>query len=581
MKKNKFFLFEILILLIISIPAFLSLLNKFYFTIHDNQHLVRLYLLDKGIKQGYLYPRWVDQLTFGFGDPLFNFYPPLVYYLAEFFHLIGFSYIWSIKLVFIFGFIVGVTSSYYFVKEFLGKMAGFLGATIFTYFFYHGVNAYVRGALSEFFAMNLVPFVFLFFYRLAKNPDLKTSLCFSLSLALVFLAHQLVALPLVFFLFFYFLYCLFISSDKKRFFYLSIFGGLLGLGLASFYWLPMFYERQFTFLDMELGSYRDHFVNPYQFWYSPWGFGASVKGIDDGMTFQLGKIPILLISFSIISFFLYQLFLKEKNGYLNQFIFFLFLAVFGLWMTTSNSSFLWDNLKILWNLQFPWRFLSITAIFISLVASYWVAFQRKFFSNKKFIINFLVIFFITLTIFKYQKYFYPQKYLDVKDDDLLTKDEIEWRQSQTVLHFVPKGVKAKKNQYGVHVLDVEKKDLPKKIYEIKKGRGEIKILKNNYQEKEFEVRAASPILFQLNTFHFVGWQAYLNGKRIEINDDNRFKLITVSLPQGQHFLRFVFTDPLIRKIGNLISLVSLIIFVFFIVISLKFLRKKRAYNYFF
>ena len=72
MKKNNF-LIDIFLLLIISIPSFISLLNPYYFTIHDNQHPVRLYLLNEAVNQGYLYSRWVDKLTFGFGDPLFNF----------------------------------------------------------------------------------------------------------------------------------------------------------------------------------------------------------------------------------------------------------------------------------------------------------------------------------------------------------------------------------------------------------------------------------------------------------------------------------------------------------------------------
>ncbi len=561
MNLKKSIFWQLLIVIIITIPSFLSLLNSYYFTVHDNQHIVRLYLLDKGIKQGYLFPRWVDELTFGFGDPLFNFYPPLVYYLGEFFHLLGFSYIWSIKLVFILGFLIGSISIYFFIREFLGKLAAFLGTTIFTYFFYHAVNAYVRGALSEFFAMNLVPLVFLSITKTAKSPSIKSSLFFAFSLALVFLSHQLVALPLLFFLPFYFLFSLFISEKKKKKFVIFlIIGGLIGLSLSAFYWLPMFYEKQFTFLDKELGGYKDHYLYPYQFWYSPWGFGASVEGILDGMSFQLGKIPILLISFSIISFFIFQLkkLTKKEELVANQFIFFLFLLVFGLWMTTFYSSFIWDKIKFLWSLQFPWRFLSITATFVAVIASYWIYFlQRVFFQKNEFFIKLLASIFIVLTIYKYYPYFRPQNYLKVTDKDLITKEEIQWVQSKTVLHFVPKGVKAKKNEYGVYILDIDKKDLPKNIYDIKKGRGEVKIVKNKYQEKEFLIKVKTPIQLQLNTFNFIGWQAYLDGKKIKINDNNDYKLINVDIPQGDYQLKFVFENTLVRTISEYLSFISL------------------------
>lgn len=566
MKKSRNFLFDFLVVLIISIPSFISLLNNDYFTIHDNQHPVRLFLLDQAIKQGYLYPRWVDKLTFGFGDPLFNFYPPLVYYIGEIFHLFGFSIIWSIKLVFIFGFILGAWGSYLFIKELLGKLAGFLGATIYTYFFYHLINAYVRGALSEFMAMNFVPFVFLYFYRLTKTQNIKNSLLLGLFIGLVLLSHQLVALPLVFFLFFFFIFYFFTNKKRWQFFKFSFVAGFLGLSLSSFYWLPMFYERQFTFLDKELGGYQDHFINPYQFWYSPWGFGASVKGIGDGMSFQLGKIPIFLISLSVISFFFYLLTKKKKQDHIKQFIFFLLLVFFGLWITTESSRIIWDKLKILWNLQFPWRFLSVTTIFIALVASYFLFFLNQLIKKTGLTKKSLLILtsvFIIITIFKYQKYSRPQSYLRTKDIDLITDEEIMWKQSQTVLHFVPKEAKAKKNQYGVYVLDIEKKDLPKDIYEIKQGKAKVKIVTNKFQEKIFQVEVIKPTIFQLNTFAFPGWTAYLDKQKIIINNNNDYQLINVNLPRGNYQLRFVFEDTAIRKIANWITLITIGLFIFF------------------
>jgi hypothetical protein len=570
MKKVKAFFFDFFLVFLFTIPAFVSLLNSYYFTIHDNQHIVRLHLLDTGIKQGYLYPRWVDRLTFGFGDPLFNFYPPLVYYLGEFFHLLGFSYIWSIKLVFICGFVVGAFGMYLLARQFLGRLAGFLAAVIFTYSFYHIVNAYVRGALSEFFAMNLLPFVFLYFYKIKAEKNLSNVLFFGIFLALIFLTHQLVALPLIFFLFFFFIYCFITASNKLVFIKRITLGFVFGLGLSAFYWLPMLYERQFIFLSKGLGNPKDHFLYPYQFWYSSWGFGASIKGPVDGMTFQLGKIPILLVALSIVSFFIFQLrkLSKKDNEVINQFIFFLFLMVFGLWMTTASSSIIWNNIKLLWNLQFPWRFLSVTVIFISLVSVHFIYFLQRIFEKltfKRLIIFALSFSFIGLTIVKYSQYSRPQSYLKVSDKDLLTDEEILWRQSRTVLHFVPQGVKAKKNEYGVYVLDIEKKDLPKNIFEIKKGDVQVKILTNKFQQKEFLVKAKTPVIFQLNTFHFRGWTAYLNKKKLLIDDNNPYKLITVKIPVGEHTVKFIFEDTVVRKIGNLTSLFTLIVYIFLFV----------------
>src|SRR3989338_1341164 len=111
--RSKPLLVDLLLVIIITVPSIISLLGGRYFSMHDDQHIARLYLLDQGLWQGSLYPRWVDGLGFGFGYPLYNFYPPLVYYVAEIFHLIGFSLIWSIKLMIITGFLLGAIGMYF------------------------------------------------------------------------------------------------------------------------------------------------------------------------------------------------------------------------------------------------------------------------------------------------------------------------------------------------------------------------------------------------------------------------------------------------------------------------------------
>jgi hypothetical protein len=562
MKKNNF-LIDIFLLLIISIPSFISLLNPYYFTIHDNQHPVRLYLLNEAVNQGYLYSRWVDKLTFGFGDPLFNFYPPLVYYLALIFYRLGFSLIWSIKLVFIFGFVLSTVSMFFLARKFFSKPVAFLASGLYNYLFYHAVNAYVRGALADFFTMAIIPFLFLAIINLYQKPNLKNSLFFGLALSFLILTHQLIAFSTFFFLFYFFLFYWFLSKERFLFIKYFLIGFVFGLSLSSFYWLPMFFEKQFTFLDKGLGDYRDHFIYPYQFWYSPWGFGASIKGIEDGMSFQIGKVPIFLIGLSFIFFVIYLFKVRKKDFFLIlNFLIFVFLMIFGLWMTTSYSDILWRNFKMLWSLQFPWRFLAPTSVFVALTAASGIYFLEKLIKFKK-IIWVICLFFIILTIFKYHQYFKPQNYLYVSDNDLVTDEEITWKQSKTVLHFVPKGVKAKKNEYGVYVLDIEKNNLPKNIFEIKKGKAKVKVLENRFQDKKFFIDAQTPATFQLNTFNFIGWQAYLNGKKIQIDDKNDYKLINVFLPKGKHNLEFKFEDTLVRKIGNYLSLLSFFGFLIF------------------
>ena len=166
-KKMKFLKkllsFEIIALLIITALALSGLLNNQYFSIHDDQHITRLYLLDQAVRQGNLYPRWVGSLGFNFGYPLFNFYPPLIYYIAELFHLTGLNLLWSLKLMIITGSFLSSIGMYLLGKRFFDKKTGLLTTTLFTFFFYRMITIYIRGAWAEFFAMSILPLVFLVF----------------------------------------------------------------------------------------------------------------------------------------------------------------------------------------------------------------------------------------------------------------------------------------------------------------------------------------------------------------------------------------------------------------------------------
>lgn len=557
-----------LILLIITIPSFSGLLNKFYFSIHDDQHIARLFLLDRGIQQGSFYPRWVDWLGFGFGYPLYNFYPPLIYYISEAFYLLGFSFIWSIKILIILGFILAAFGMYLYLKSLIGKKAALLGATVYTYFFYHAVAVYVRGALAEFFAMSLIPFILLGVDRLAKDQNIKNLLLFGFFYALIILTQPLIALPLTIFIGLLFIfYYLFICGRRKNTFliYFTV-AFILGLSLSSFFWLPSITEKKYTLVDniltQELASYKIHYVFPQQLWYSPWGYGGSTPGTNDGMTFQLGKVNILLIATAIALAFLYWKKIGKINNYLKYYLLFLFLLIFSLFMTTPWSSFIWDRVDYLWYLQFPWRFLTFTTFFTGAVAAYVIFFTERLFINKK--INFARLFtagLCLLVVFKYYSYFRPQHYIRTTDKERTSFEEIAWRISSTSYEFVPKEVKTKKSAYNTTVLDISKYQLTNNPFTVVSGEGEVNVVYNFMESKKFLIEAMSPLTLRINTYTFPGWTVMIDGEPALINDSNSFKLITVTIPEGQHTVEAVFKDTPIRKIGNAVSLFAWLLFI--------------------
>lgn len=88
-----------LILIILIIPSVLFFFTKgTYWLMHDDMQMVRQLELEKCLTDGQIPCRWTPDLGFGYGYPLFNFYPPLPYIVGQTFRFIGFSFMQTVKL---------------------------------------------------------------------------------------------------------------------------------------------------------------------------------------------------------------------------------------------------------------------------------------------------------------------------------------------------------------------------------------------------------------------------------------------------------------------------------------------------
>ena len=249
-------------------------------------------------------------------------------------------------------------------------------------------------------------------------------------------------------------------------------------------------------------------------------------------------------------------------------------------MSSTYSQFIWDKFKYLWYLQFPWRFLSFTGIFISLVSAAGIYYLGKIIEPKnkriQMIFNLIIILLLVVTVVKYLIYSKPHGEKTYDERKLTSFEEISWRVSKTSFEFAPVGIKTKKTELGTTTIGLNKKDLIKESFKVLSADKETTIVKtviNEFSKKEFKIESKYPIEFRLNTFNFPGWQAFLNGKEIKINDNNDYKLITVLVPEGKHNLLFVFKNTLIRTISNSISLFvfAMILLFFLIKIPKKFI----------
>src|SRR3990167_9094954 len=134
----------LIFVVILTVPSFTTLLQPGYFPMHDDLQIMRIYEMDKCFKDGQIPCRWVPDMGYGFGFPLYNYYPVMPYYLGEAIHLLGFNLIWSVKITFILSLIVSGITMFLLGRKLWGNLGGVATSVLYVCAPYHAVDIYVR-----------------------------------------------------------------------------------------------------------------------------------------------------------------------------------------------------------------------------------------------------------------------------------------------------------------------------------------------------------------------------------------------------------------------------------------------------
>lgn len=573
--KSKIFWF--IIVFVSTIPAFFALVKPGYYNMHDDMQLIRQLEMEKCLKDGQIPCRWTPDLGYGYGYPLFNFYPPMPYFVGEVFKNIGFSYLWTVKLTAVCQIILSGMFMFILASSLAGNFGGLIASVFYTYAPYHAVNIYVRGAMNEAWAAVFFPLIF-HFSRLLIIKNKKIYIVgLSLSFAGLLLSHNPMALTFSPILLIWCIYWLFVKYKKNILFTLKsqlpvitklIVSAVLSLSLAAFFTLPLLTETKFVQIESMFNNYYHfsvHFVTLFQLFISNfWGDGPSVWGPDDGMSFMIGYlhwiVSLLIIFFSAINFFKTRKINKKT-------ILPLLIALMGLgtvFMTHNKSTFIWLLLTPIQKVQFPWRFLNLTAFLFSLSSAFFLNLFFQKLKNKIFIPSLLLI---ALVISLNVNYFHPLKSGPITDEQKFSG--LAWTNQITsgIYDYLPKTARIAAQAPAKEYIDeIKPSESLNKIYGQKKGTDWMFFnlsLKNNSQV----------IISQLA---FPNFQILDNNEKIDYKIEPELGRIVLNLSSGEHQIYIKFINTPIRTISNIISLIAWVSVLFYLITPLWMkLRSKK------
>ncbi len=545
---------QLVALLVVSLFIVWPIFLPGYFSHHDDLQVMRIFEMKKCFLDLQIPCRWVPDMGYGNGFPLYNYYSAFPYYLGGLLSFV-FGYIWAAKLLFFLPLFFGGLGIYLLSKTLYdddhnsasSKNIALLSAILYTFAPYRSLDAYVRGAVAESFALALIPFVFYFVLNLSRKNSKINFFGLTISLGLFLLTHNIMTM---FFLPILLVWTFVLIVRSKGTNFKSIIAGfILAFGIAGFFLLPAFLEKDLVQTDsLTRGdlNFRVHFVAiPQLFVERDWGFGASVFGPNDTISFQIGWPHWILVAISIL-FLSFRLFKKKQQDIFLTFSILFFVIVFagGIFMTHNLSAFVWEKIGLLRFTQFPWRFLSLAIFSASIIGVYFVS---KIAERYRLII---VLIIGVLTILLNVSYFRPEKfYWGMTDGMKLTGPEWEQQQKASILDYLPVGASEPKEEAPESPI-IRGGDA--NIFSLDKG--------TDWFESKIEVlEGGTSIEFPI--FDFPDWQLTANGKPVNKNANNHVGRIEITLDKGTYTIDGKLHNTLIRTFGNGLSLVSILILI--------------------
>lgn len=526
--------------LAVSWPIFLP----GYFSHHDDLQVMRVFEMRKCIEDFQIPCRWVPDMGYGNGYPLFNYYAVFPYFLGAILSFLT-GFMWAAKLLFLIPILLGAVAMYLLAREMFNKPAAVFSSVLYTFAPFKALDIYVRGDVAESFAMAIVPLIIYFCLKLIRENNKKYVVGLALSTASFLTSHNIMTVlfsPVIFLIVFYFA-----AKERWKNIPSLVFGGLIGVGLAAFFIFPAFLEKNLVQIDnlirLDL-NFRAHFVTINQLFFDRfWGYGASTIGDNDTISFQVGW-PYWWLAAITPFLIVFNFFTKRKSTiFLPVLLFAIFL--FSVFMTHTRSAFIWESIEILKFVQFPWRFLSVCIFAISLIGAYLIYSINT--AYVKYLLAFLVIFTIALNF----SFFQPKEfYKDMDDSKKLSGVLWEEQQKAAILDYLPQTA-------------VQPREAALNTPIVRTGKAEAGVLRNKSNRWEFTVKVFETSLIEVPVFDFPVWKVWANGKDMQISNKNYPGRIAINLEKGDFLVKGKLIDTPIRLISNFVTCLSFIILIIF------------------
>ncbi len=555
-------------------------------------HFYRLAELERAIRFGQLFPRWLPDLGFGYGFPLFNYYAPLSYYISLAPRLAGLSLATSLSFSFALALFVLALAVFLWArivwKSLLAAVIASLATAYAPYVLY---NTYHRAALAEVWGLAFLALTLWATARLLSPNKPKGALVVAVfSYAALILSHNITALTGTPLILSYALFLIWLhrkeeetrgetrrSWSRKGLLILAF--AILALGLSAFFWLPALLERDYVQIENLYApadfAFANNFLKIKEL--LAWPSTADPSQVNPPLPRSLGWPALILALASWLPGV--SLTYGQKAHRLT-----ITLGTVALiLMTTAASQVIWTAVPLLNFVQFPWRFLGPVAIGLGMLAGLGaqqlIGLLRRYFDQAKgrntpnWLLYTLILLISAVILLYALPSLFPSSAPSLPDtitpaDTIRFEIETGWLGTTAAADYLPQSVQELPTSESLlpryqevtpsNAIDrLKVSDLPDGF--------KINEERNTPLENTVSYSSDEPAVAVFDRFAFPGWRVRLDGKAIQTQVTNPHGLIAINLPAGNHTVEVTFGNTPLQQLATIISVIALTIFLALII----------------
>lgn len=526
-------------------------------------HITQIAQFSAAIKDGDFPVAWLDGFA-NYGLPLGIFAQQLPTYLGAFFNTIVDNPVLSFNLVFFVGVFLSNIFYYYFLRIYFQPTYAFFGSFLFNLAPYRIIDVYIRGVTPEIFSMIFLPLILISIYYLVQKRSSNAIFLLIFSFVCLILTHPIMFVTYSFIYIPYFIFNLIkkdldkgssiFNKDSFKLILLFTLSLLMALGLTSYYILPLNIETKYLYFGSQNHFSLPSYMSLVNYFDPQWHYFYREDIFTRGHIIKSGIMEISIVIIGLMIIF-YRVTKKKFIKSISILDFAVVMSIVIIFFTLKYSTFIYQNVNILSNIQHQWRMMSA---FIFLPPIIIVCILEKI--NKRYVLILLVLLICwsrfpqiygkNFTIFSEQSYYF-------------TPINLHSVNMNTIWSGKSEDYPVKRNKI-----------------EIIKGSGNIESKKISNSSREYVVNAKTNLNIVDYTFYFPGWNVYVDNKLVPIQfqDPGYRGVITYLVPKGQHKIQIIFQDTIVRKIAKIISILSIGILTLFFLLRKTVLSKVYKYD---